>query len=81
VAFVPGANPAHASGAGFADAQRRTVVTGGGEPATWYLATIGVAGVVLLALAALGNVLLLDLIRSGEARPPRDEWGLRRFRR
>jgi hypothetical protein len=69
VAFVPGANPAHASGAGFADAQRRTVVTDGGEPAMWYLATIGVAGVVLLALAALGNVLLLDLVRKRRGAP------------
>jgi hypothetical protein len=69
VAFVPGANPAHASGAGFADAQGRTVVTGGGEPATWYPATIGVTGVALLALAALGNVLLLDLIRKRRGAP------------
>jgi hypothetical protein len=60
--IVPGANPSHASGTGYVSARGVEVVTESGEPATWYLVSIGVAGALLLGLAALGNVLLLGLV-------------------
>src|SRR5689334_19175276 len=62
MAFVPGANPSHASGSGYAGPHGNVVVTQAGEPASWYLVSIDVVGVVVLVLAAVANVLLLDLV-------------------
>ena len=62
MAFVPGANPSQASGSGYAGPHGHVVVTQTGQPASWYLVSIDVVGVVVLVLAAVANVLLLDLL-------------------
>lgn len=62
LALVPGANPSHTSSSSYVSPQGAEVVRESGAPAVWYLTSIDVAGVVLLAVAAVANVLLLDLV-------------------
>lgn len=62
LSLLPGANPSHASGSGYGGPVGAVVVSQTGAPASWYLVSLAVVGVVVLTLGALANVLLLDAV-------------------
>jgi hypothetical protein len=61
VGLIPGANPSHASGAGYATPNGHIITTSEtGAPAQWFLISLAVIGVAALTAAAMLNVLLLQ---------------------
>jgi hypothetical protein len=71
LALVPGANPDTATGTATCTPSGACRAWTSGDPAAWFLVTTEVLGVLALAVAALLNVVLLNLIlRARRASPP-----------
>ncbi len=60
--LVPGANPSHETSSGYGGPGGVVVLSETGGPASWYLVSLDLLGLLALALAALGNVLLIDAV-------------------
>ncbi|MEO5608554.1 MAG: hypothetical protein ABIQ61_10300 [Ornithinibacter sp.] len=69
LALLPGANPSSSTGSGSVDASGSvlsSVTTG--LPATWFTITTAVLGTLALALAAIVNVLLVQVVAAHRRR-------------
>jgi hypothetical protein len=70
-ALVPGANPSSSSGEGSSSARGEVTSTVTGLPAAWFTISMAVLLVVLLAGAAVLNVLAVEAFRARSRSRPR----------
>ncbi len=69
LALVPGANPSSSSGSGTVAPDGRVLTTvSSGAPAAWFTIATIILGILALTLAALVNVLLLQLLAARRRR-------------